>query len=162
MESRCSVQMVERSLAGEPFHFLCTGCGECCRGEGSIYFSTDDLRAAMHHLGISRLEFRYRYARHFQKTDSSQYVHRSEAACLFLNGEGRCDIYPVRPLQCGSYPFWHSVFESPGNFRYNKKLCEGFSDNQHSYTALQITRRVNRTIKNFADQQPNDVDRIVL
>jgi Fe-S-cluster containining protein len=35
------------------------------------------------------------------------------SACIFLDMEtNHCQIYPVRPIQCSTYPFWTSILES--------------------------------------------------
>jgi Fe-S-cluster containining protein len=34
-------------------------------------------------------------------------------SCVFLDTEtNQCTIYPVRPIQCSTYPFWSSIIES--------------------------------------------------
>lgn len=35
----------------------------------------------------------------------------SSAGCVFLDPFGKCSIYPVRPIQCRTYPFWPSLLE---------------------------------------------------
>lgn len=30
----------------------------------------------------------------------------NEFLCVFLDEEWQCSIYPVRPIQCGTFPFW--------------------------------------------------------
>ena len=34
--------------------------------------------------------------------------------CVFFHGESRtCQVYPVRPRQCRTWPFWNSDLSSP-------------------------------------------------
>lgn len=35
-----------------------------------------------------------------------QLREKSDGSCFFQAGDGRCRIYPVRPLICRTYPFW--------------------------------------------------------
>ena len=35
-----------------PFRFSCTGCGNCCRSEGSVYFTAQDLANIYTHLQL--------------------------------------------------------------------------------------------------------------
>ena len=37
---------------------------------------------------------------------------KDDAACIFLNPIGQCNIYDVRPIQCRTYPFWPSILKN--------------------------------------------------
>jgi Fe-S-cluster containining protein len=93
--------------------FTCTQCGNCCTGPpGYVWFDDDEAAAIAVHLGVSEVEFRQRYAhKAFNKWTLNEV--RSDAGeydCVFLTrtGDGKrgCSIYPVRPLQCRTWPFW--------------------------------------------------------
>ena len=46
--------------------------------------------------------------------------------CTFFDGEKRCcTIYPVRPRQCRTWPFWNSNLESPEDWESIKEGCPG-------------------------------------
>ena len=87
--------------------FSCTQCGNCCRNHGEyayVYLSEREMKAIPAHLGLSRREFVERYC---QKEEGSWYTLRmDEPACPFLGEDSRCEIYPVRPVQCATWPFW--------------------------------------------------------
>ena len=44
--------------------------------------------------------------------------------CIFW-GEGICGAYVFRPLQCRSYPFWHSHLASRSNWETLESSCPG-------------------------------------
>ena len=37
-----------------------------------------------------------------------QLKYKSDGSCFFQEADGRCGIYPARPLICRTYPFWYS------------------------------------------------------
>ena len=46
--------------------------------------------------------------------------------CVFFDKEHRrCTIYPVRPKQCRTWPFWNSNLETPEDWREVQKGCPG-------------------------------------
>lgn len=46
--------------------------------------------------------------------------------CTFFDGETRrCTIYPVRPAQCRTWPFWRSNLESPQAWKDVQVECPG-------------------------------------
>jgi Fe-S-cluster containining protein len=45
--------------------------------------------------------------------------------CVFY--ESGCKIYPVRPTQCRTFPFWKENLEKPGNWQQAAKDCEGMN-----------------------------------
>ena len=57
--------------------------------------------------------------------------------CTFLDGRTRrCTIYPVRPAQCRTWPFWNSNLESPEAWDRAKSVCPGMG--QGPLVPLQI------------------------
>lgn len=98
---------------GFPYGFdpkACETCaGNCCIGEsGYIWISHDEIEAAAKYLMMSKetfineylLKVRYRFT-----IKELSYVggHR----CIFFDMEKRqCSIYPCRPKQCRTFPFW--------------------------------------------------------
>lgn len=87
--------------------FNCTACGECCRNHGDytyVYLTERELEAIPAFLGISREEF---LRRHCTKEPGQWPTLRmDQPACPFLGADNLCRIYPVRPKQCATWPFW--------------------------------------------------------
>lgn len=86
--------------------FECTQCGNCCRIHGRyayVYLIEKDVAALATYLGLSEEEFLERYC---QQEDGWTVVRMDEPACPFLTADNRCSVYPVRPKQCATWPFW--------------------------------------------------------
>jgi uncharacterized protein len=111
----------------KPLRFACTGCGACCTGDASRYVEAgpveqEKIRAF---LDISRAWFRRRYLTPVDETtDGLRIAH---GRCVFLSDHGRCRIYPVRPMQCRTYPWWPEVVESDASWRHEARRCEGIN-----------------------------------
>jgi Fe-S-cluster containining protein len=86
--------------------FECSQCGACCTTHGEysyIYVVDAEVQAIAHYLGLERSEFEARYC----GRDGDWIVIRAEGpSCPFLGVDKRCGIYPVRPKQCRTWPFW--------------------------------------------------------
>ncbi len=88
----------------------CEACaGNCCTGEsGYVWVSVQKIPQMAAFLGIGTDEFVDRY---LQKV-GYRYTLREkrvggEYDCIFFDRDRRrCTIYPVRPLQCRTFPFW--------------------------------------------------------
>ena len=94
-------------------HFSCTQCGNCCTGApGFVWFHYDELLAMSRHVGLEPEIFLERYARREDDGWSLDEVERDgQYDCVFLQldpktGRRGCSIYPVRPTQCRTWPFW--------------------------------------------------------
>lgn len=93
--------------------FSCTQCGNCCKNHGEyayVYLTEHELEAIPAHLGLSRAEFLKRYC---APKDEEGWIslRMDQPACPFLDPENRCQIYPVRPKQCATWPFWEENLE---------------------------------------------------
>lgn len=99
------------AIASKPFHsnglrFECTRCGNCCKNHGAytyVYLDSVDVSAIARHLGLGEAEFLERYC---QQEEGWVSLRMDQPACPFLKADNRCAIYPVRPKQCATWPFW--------------------------------------------------------
>src|SRR5262249_40365817 len=57
--------------------------------------------------------------------------------CIFLTEKRTCSIYPVRPLQCRTWPFWDGILKTPEKWEATSKGCPGMNKGKH-YTSDQI------------------------
>lgn len=110
-----------------PLRFECTGCGVCCTGDASRYVAAgpqeqETIRAF---LNVSRAWFRRRYLTRVD--DTTEGLRLAHGRCVFLNEAGRCRIYPVRPVQCRTYPWWPEVLASSASWRAEARRCEGIN-----------------------------------
>lgn len=112
-------------------HFECTQCGNCCTGpSGYVWFSEEEALAMADYLKLSVTEFRRRFARRkFGKWTLDEVKRQGKYDCVFLRwdeqGRSLCSIYPVRPTQCKTWPFWPENIDSPRGWADAAKRCPG-------------------------------------
>lgn len=106
--------------------FSCTGCGDCCTGttDDCVAVDREEQKRIQKHLGISWAWFRRRYVERVMGQFDSL-VSRPDGACVFLDDEKRCGIYPVRPAQCRTYPFWPEIVFHESAWKREARKCEG-------------------------------------
>ena len=46
--------------------------------------------------------------------------------CIFLTDKG-CMVYPYRPVQCSTYPFWANVLENRETWEEEGRHCPGIN-----------------------------------
>jgi Fe-S-cluster containining protein len=51
-----------------------------------------------------------------------------------------CEIYPVRPLQCRTFPFWDGILASPAQWKEAQKRCPGMDRGARKFTREQIEK----------------------
>ena len=117
--------MSRKPFYADGLRFECTQCGNCCKIHGRyayVYLIEKDVAAISTYLGLSEEEFLARYC---EMQDGWIVVRMDDPACPFLTEDNRCGIYPVRPKQCATWPFWEEnlkeeVWEGPV-----KECCPG-------------------------------------
>ena len=104
--------------------FKCTGCGKCCTGSpGYVFLSNADLENLSNHFHLSLDEFTKKYTRYID----GQYAlldRPTSYDCVFLK-DRRCLIYPVRPYQCKSFPWWPENLSGEEAWQEVQKRCPG-------------------------------------
>ena len=96
----------------EGLRFTCQACGDCCRAHGDyayVYLAERDVMDISAFLGLTVEAFMEAYC----TVDENDWIHFSDLSgdCRFMGEEGRCTIYPVRPKQCATWPFWSENLE---------------------------------------------------
>lgn len=108
--------------------FACTQCGNCCKTHGSyafVYLAEADVQAISGYLELDRVTF---LERHCREQDGWITLRIDEPACPFLDSANRCTIYPVRPKQCRTWPFWKENLK-PGAWQGPvSDCCPGIDD----------------------------------
>lgn len=105
--------------------FSCTQCGNCCTGDpGVVWVDADELRQIADYLGKSIGEVRLFHTRLVGNRVSL--TEFANGDCTFFDGRTRrCSIYPVRPTQCRTWPFWKSNLEDPEAWEQTQQECPG-------------------------------------
>ena len=107
--------MIEKE--GYPYAFDPTACeacgGRCCRGEsGYIWVKYTEAQNIATFVNLSLEEFATMYLKKVNHRYSlrEKRLGENDMACVFFDEKAeRCMIYPVRPMQCRTFPFWESV-----------------------------------------------------
>ena len=105
--------------------FECTRCGACCTGEpGYVWVSDEELQAIAEFLDEPLEEVRAQYAKQARRGRTLR--EKANGDCVFYDFEGGgCKIYPVRPTQCRTWPFWESNVHSRKAWNETMEVCPG-------------------------------------
>lgn len=138
-------------------HFECTGCGACCSGpgEGYIWVTRPEIELIARHLKTTPGQLRQKYLRRVGLR-TTIIEHETTKDCIFLRtigGRKQCVIYPVRPSQCRTWPFWPDNLSGPNAWNNAGLRCPGINRGRH-YSAKQI-ERIKRNGKWWLNQ--NDI-----
>jgi Fe-S-cluster containining protein len=90
--------------------FACAMCGNCCRGEGYVRVTPQDVDAMAALLGLSVDAFRTQYTREPEIAEHAAVGDLwltdkpgPEMECVFLKGN-RCRVHEAKPVQCIGFP----------------------------------------------------------
>ncbi len=122
--------------------FECTQCGKCCTGEpGYVWVETQEAEKIAEFLDISLNEFHVRYTRNVSGRISL--IELQNGNCVFYDPNTcRCRVYPVRPTQCVTFPFWDSNLQSPEAWAETASRCPGCNLGPvHSFTTIEKLRK---------------------
>ena len=109
------------------YRFECQRCLYCCSKEpGYVFLSKSDVKGLSSFFALSEEEFIDIYCR---KIDYGFYYmvslkEKDNYDCIFLSPSG-CKVYPVRPHQCGTYPFWKGICDSEVSWKEEMTRCPG-------------------------------------
>ena len=110
----------------EGLRFGCTACSKCCRHEpGFVFLSSDDILRLMDATGLAFRDFLIKFTRTVDLGTglAISLLETNRFDCIFWN-EG-CSVYPARPLQCSTYPFWERIVESRKSWLVEAEDCPG-------------------------------------
>src|SRR5882672_1539975 len=133
-------------MTGEPgewyaqgLHFSCTQCGNCCTGPpGAVWINDEEIRTMAGHFGMEESAFLSKYARRIGALWSLKETPTEHGLdCIFLDrqsksGRAICSIYPVRPTQCRTWPFWPENLKTRRHWETVKRRtpCPGMDQGQ--------------------------------
>lgn len=102
--------------------FSCTRCGGCCTGEpGVVYVSFDEAARIASFLGLPLDVVACRMLDPHK--DGFTVREAEDGRCIFY--ENGCVIYPERPIQCATFPFWFQNVRSPHAWKEAGRRCPG-------------------------------------
>jgi Fe-S-cluster containining protein len=148
----------EKPWYADGLKFTCSQCGNCCTGgPGFVWISQEEIVRLAEFLKITPEETVEKYCRKFDGRFSlhERRTREGQYDCIFLKEqevptpEGgspqsvplrrkMCSIYPVRPLQCRTWPFWPENLASPEAWDRAAKRCHGMSRGNRTFTKEQL------------------------
>ena len=167
------LKVLESPTAEKPWYadgltFTCTQCGNCCTGgPGFVWISDVEIDRLAEHLKLPRKTVLEKYCRKIGNKISLK-EFRSPAGlydCVFLKeipvetkGDKSkvkqtrriCDIYPVRPLQCRTFPFWDGILEERGNLERDRETLPGIGSR-----IAEVDARADRELRDATDLAEN-------
>ena len=106
----------------------CIECpGKCCNGaSGNIFLNSKEIKAISKFVGIEIPEFMGEYLiKVFYGFSIKEIKTNKNYACIFFDKvKNKCSIYPVRPHQCRTFPFWSYFKDKPEEMA---RECPGIS-----------------------------------
>jgi len=139
-----SDRLQESTLSDPWYHaglpFTCTRCGHCCTGEpGYVWVDDDDIAAIAAHRGEAVEVVRALCTREGYRGRTLR--EQANGDCVFFDREKGCTVYPVRPPQCRTWPFWESNVATPETWQKTCDVCPG-SGQGELIPVEEITRRL--------------------
>ncbi len=104
-----------------------------------VWVTLKEIEAISRYLQIELEEFGKNYLRLVDNRLSL--IEMPNYDCVFLK-QGACEIYPVRPAQCRSFPFWREMLSSRERWENNTAFCPGAGQGK-TYTQQEIERIAN-------------------
>jgi uncharacterized protein len=124
----------QRYFFDRGLRFACIRCGRCCTGApGIVYLTREAVLPLAEYLGLSETETSRRYLATWR--DGHTIREDAEGRCLFY--KDGCIIYPVRPAQCRTWPFWLTNLRSQLRWDQVAQGCPGIGRGRH-YTREEI------------------------
>ncbi len=98
----------------------CISCHNCCSSSPPL-ITTSDIKRLSIHLGISKKVFRQKYI----LEDFNGELSFNKVPCHFLNPDGACQVYDIRPEACRRFPHTDEAdyFKRPKLNAANTQVC---------------------------------------
>jgi Fe-S-cluster containining protein len=126
--------MSSRPWYHDGLRFSCTQCGDCCTGApGYVWVGQAEIEALSSFLGISSEEFGRSHLR--RENGKLSLIEKPNGDCIFY--DRGCTVYPVRPEQCRTFPFWSENLRSRSAWESAAVQCPGM-DRGRLYAAEDI------------------------
>jgi uncharacterized protein len=131
---------VSQPWYADGLQFACTRCGNCCTGApGFVWVNDDEVRAIAEFRGEPVEEVLGLYTRRAGSRRSLK--EKANGDCVFYDRVAGCTVYPVRPRQCRTWPFWECNTQTPEAWARAAADCPGCNKGE-LIPAEEITRRV--------------------
>jgi Fe-S-cluster containining protein len=123
--------------------FSCTRCGACCTGApGYVWVTPEEIERLAALRAESSAQFSAKYVR--QVGDRYSLIEKPGGDCIFWDKSAGCTVYPARPIQCRTWPFWPENVETPADWKSTRKICPG-SGHGRLYSVEEIVSSIEKT-----------------
>ncbi|MBE0537009.1 MAG: YkgJ family cysteine cluster protein [Phycisphaerae bacterium] len=136
--------------------FECAECGYCCSGpqEGYIWITRPEIARLSAFIGMDEEDVSKLYLKRIE-TRTTIIEESRTRDCIFLTkmgGQRGCAVYPVRPNQCRTWPFWPMNLQSADEWNAAGARCPGINRGRlYSLDEIETIRRQTR----WWDDEPN-------
>ena len=119
--------------------FSCTRCGACCTGApGYVWVEADEVERLATYRGETVEQFSLKFVR--QVGDRYSLIEKPGGDCIFWDKTDGCTVYPARPRQCQTWPFWPENVETRADWDHVRQVCPGSGKGQlHTLTQIQVS-----------------------
>lgn len=88
----------------ESGNFTCTLCGACCRWEGDVCLTEQDISAIASYLHMEEDVFINKHCRLQRNRRGLSLMEAPDGSCCMLRTDNTCAIQEVKPEQCRDFP----------------------------------------------------------
>ena len=146
MTKCCKVKNLGKKWYINGLNFECDRCGRCCSGpgEGYIWITRQEIKFIADFLKMPTGQLRHKFLRRVGLR-TSIIEDAASKDCIFLeniNGQKQCSIYPVRPNQCRTWPFWSENLSTPDAWEKTSMKCAGVNrDRVRNFKEIEKIRK---------------------
>ena len=134
--------MTESDWYKEGLHFKCTECGKCCTGApGYVWVTREEIASMAAYLKVSIDDFVRKYIRQKDHRYALIEMRSRNYDCVFLH-DNRCSIYPVRPKQCCTFPWWKENLNTPESWKMAAEKCPGVREDAPLFSYEEIQQHL--------------------
>ena len=118
--------------------FECLRCGDCCKGYGGTYITSQELDLISRFLNTDRAQFEVDYCK--LSGNRPLLAQKADGYCIFW--EGLCTIHPVKPRMCRQWPYIPAILVDVGNWFAMARSCPGMRTDVSEDFILRSVRQV--------------------
>jgi Fe-S-cluster containining protein len=104
-----------------------------------VWVNDEEVAALAEYRGEPVRQFEGLYVRRVDRRRSLR--EKANGDCVFYDRSAGCTVYPVRPRQCRTWPFWDVNVATPEAWRRTCEVCPG-SGRGELVSADEIARRL--------------------
>jgi Fe-S-cluster containining protein len=109
-----------------------------------VWVEADEIKRLASFRGETVEQFCAKFVR--QVGDRYSLIEKPGGDCIFWDKTAGCTVYPARPNQCQTWPFWPENVETPEDWDHVCTVCPG-SGNGQLYTLTEIQLAIATTNK---------------